>query len=77
MSPETNAKKTILVVDDEPNIISYLEALLQDNGFNTLSAINGQEAINLAKSHKPDLVSLDISMPEKSGVRATDFEGVF
>lgn len=68
MSDAQGAKKLILVVDDEPDIVAFLTTLLEDNGYRTLSARDGQEAWNKAKSEKPDLVSLDITMPEKSGV---------
>jgi len=61
--------KTVLIVDDEPAIVSYLEMVLQDNGFATLSASNGNEALELMRKEKPDLVTLDISMPEASGTR--------
>ena len=61
--------KKILVVDDEKNVVAYLETLLQDNGYETLSASNGREALEKTISEKPDLVTLDITMPEKSGVR--------
>jgi CheY-like chemotaxis protein len=68
MSETQNAKKTILVIDDEPNIVTYLETLLQDNGYTTLSAADGEEGLQMAKAQKPDLVCLDITMPKKSGV---------
>lgn len=61
--------KTVLIVDDEPAIVSYLEMVLEDNGFQTLSASNGNEALELMRKEKPDLVTLDISMPEASGTR--------
>jgi CheY-like chemotaxis protein len=61
--------KTILIVDDEPDVVSYLEMILQDNGYETLAARNGNEAMELLREHKPDLVTLDISMPEASGTR--------
>jgi CheY-like chemotaxis protein len=63
------AKKKILVVDDEPGLVTYLETLLQDNGYATISATDSQAGFQLLKSERPDLVTLDISMPEKSGVR--------
>ena len=66
MSDET---KKILIVDDEPGVVSYLEMLLQDNGYETASAANGDEAMAKAKADKPDLITLDISMPESSGAR--------
>ena len=63
------AEKTILVVDDEADVIAYLTALLSDAGYRVVTANNGQQAIEQVGAEKPDLVSLDITMPEKSGVR--------
>ncbi len=65
---ETTGKK-ILIVDDEADIRTYLETLLQDHGYQTVPAEDGNVAIEKFKSERPDLVTLDISMPEKSGVR--------
>jgi CheY-like chemotaxis protein len=62
-------KKTILVVEDEPDVLTFLTTLLQDNGYETMTAENGEEALDRVKEKQPDLVSLDISMPETSGVR--------
>jgi CheY-like chemotaxis protein len=62
-------KKKILIVDDEPDIVSYLEMLLQDQGFETVSAADGNEALEAVREDPPDLVSLDINMPEASGTR--------
>ncbi|MFC2172604.1 response regulator [Acidobacteriota bacterium] len=50
-------------------MITYLTTLLEDNGYETVTAYNGNEALEAVKSEPPDLVSLDITMPEKSGVR--------
>lgn len=61
--------KTILIVDDEPDVVSYLEMILQDNGYETLTAGNGNEALKVLRESRPDLVTLDISMPESSGTR--------
>lgn len=63
------AKKKILVLDDEPHVVTYLETLLRDNGYQTVSASNGREGMEKVQSERPDLVCLDISMPEQSGVR--------
>jgi CheY-like chemotaxis protein len=63
------SKKKILVVDDEPHVVTYLETLLNDNGYDTVSAANGNDGIAKVRSEKPDLVTLDISMPEASGTR--------
>jgi two-component system, OmpR family, alkaline phosphatase synthesis response regulator PhoP len=59
--------KKILVADDEPNIVTALEFLLQRNGFEVQVARNGEEALNLIESGRPDLVLLDVMMPLKSG----------
>ena len=61
--------KTIMVVDDEPDIVTYLTTVLEDNGYKTVSASDGVEAMEKVKANCPDLICLDISMPEKSGVR--------
>ena len=62
-------RKKILVVDDEPDVVTYLTTLLEDNGYIVISAVDGKEAMEKTLSEAPDLVTLDISMPEKSGVR--------
>lgn len=62
-------KKKILVIDDEPDVVAYLTSLFEDNGFAVATAADGEEGIQKAKSERPDLITLDISMPEKSGVR--------
>ena len=69
MGEQQDGRKTILVVDDEPNVVAYLETLLQDNGYDTVSAANGLEGMEKVRSEKPDLITLDISMPEESGIR--------
>lgn len=58
---------TILVIDDEPDIITYMEALLEDNDYKVISANNGAEGLKKAQEEKPDLITLDITMPGKSG----------
>jgi len=61
-------KKKILVIDDEPDTVTYIVTLLQDNGYETISAGNGIEGMEIAKSEIPDLIILDVSMPEQSGM---------
>jgi CheY-like chemotaxis protein len=61
--------KTVLIVDDEPDVVTWISTLLEDNGYSTVSAQNGEEALNRIKDARPDLVTLDISMPGTSGVR--------
>ena len=69
MAESQTDKKKILVVDDEPHVVTYLETLLHDNGYETISASDGKEGIEKVRSEKVDLVCLDISMPEHSGIR--------
>jgi two-component system alkaline phosphatase synthesis response regulator PhoP len=59
--------KKILVADDEPNIVAALEFLLRRNGFEVMTACNGEEALRLVESAAPDLVLLDVMMPVRSG----------
>jgi two-component system alkaline phosphatase synthesis response regulator PhoP len=66
MIQETKAR-TILIADDEPDILEIISFNLQAQGYNVIAANNGNEAIELAKIHKPDLIILDVMMPGKSG----------
>lgn len=61
-------KKCILVVEDELDQLAYLETLFEDNGYDVVTAQDGHEAIETARREKPDLVTLDITMPRESGV---------
>lgn len=63
-----NAKKTILIVDDEKPIVDILVYNLQKEGYNTLEANDGEEAINVAFEQKPDLILLDIMLPKVDGL---------
>ena len=63
------ARKRILIVDDEEDILTYLSTLLQDHGYETQIAKDGVEAWKKVEEGIPDLITLDISMPEKSGIR--------
>jgi CheY-like chemotaxis protein len=60
--------KTILVVDDEQDVVRYFKTLLEDNGYRTITAMDGVEAMEKIRSAHPDLVTLDITMPTKTGV---------
>lgn len=70
--------KTILVADDEPNIVISLEYLLKREGYTVLVAHDGQAALEAIATQRPDLVLLDVMMPVKTGfevcqeVRASD-----
>ena len=63
----SNADKTILVVDDEPDVRSYLQMVLEDGGFKVVTATDGEEALRIARSQPVDFISLDLIMPRKSG----------
>ena len=62
------AKKTILIVDDEEPIVNLLEYNLQKEGYNTIEANDGQMGIEMAFSKKPDLILLDIMLPKVDGL---------
>ncbi|MCT4534102.1 DVU0259 family response regulator domain-containing protein [Halodesulfovibrio sp.] len=59
----------VLVIDDDPYIVKYLIDILTDNGYATCSASNGAEGIEVLKRENPDLVTLDLEMPEEWGPR--------
>jgi DNA-binding response OmpR family regulator len=59
--------KTILIADDEPNIVAALEFLLQRNGYDVHVARNGEDALKMVDSCRPDLVLLDVMMPVRNG----------
>jgi CheY-like chemotaxis protein len=61
--------KKILIVDDEQDIRAYLSTLFGDEGYETEAAGDGEEARKQMEAGAPDLITLDISMPEKSGIR--------
>jgi CheY-like chemotaxis protein len=69
MGEPHGGRKKILILEDETNAVIYLQTLLQDNGYDTASAGDGREGMEKVRSEKPDLITLDISMPEKSGFR--------
>ena len=58
---------TILIADDEPNILLSLEFLMQREGYRVLVARDGQQALDTILQQRPDLVLLDVMMPFKSG----------
>jgi len=60
--------KKILVVEDETDIVEYMNDLLSDNGYIVDSASNGKQAFGKIKEYNPDLILLDIQMPEETGV---------
>jgi DNA-binding response OmpR family regulator len=59
--------KTILVVDDDPEILTMLQLRLEHSGYKVLTASDGKEALTSAKRNRPDLMILDVMMPSKNG----------
>ena len=62
-------KAKILIVDDEEDITTFVGTLLEDNGYSVIKAADGKQGMAKAKSDSPDLIILDICMPEETGVR--------
>lgn len=62
------SEKKILVVDDEPDVRNFLAACIQDAGFIVDSAVDGQDALEKIEKEIPDLMTLDMVMPRKSGI---------
>jgi len=60
-------KKKILIVDDEPDFVLLLKKRLEANGYDVISAANGDEGVKKVGTDKPNLILLDIMMPEKDG----------
>jgi DNA-binding response OmpR family regulator len=59
--------QTILVIDDEKRLVSLVQSYLQQEGYHVVTAYNGKEALPVAQKEKPDLIILDIMMPEMNG----------
>ena len=63
--------KTVLIVEDNDLNMKLFRDLLDANGYRTLQTRDGLEALELARSHKPDLILMDIQLPEVSGLEVT------
>jgi CheY-like chemotaxis protein len=61
--------KKILIIDDDPIIVKYLAALFSDNGYDTCTASDGVQALETVQSTRPDLITLDLEMPQEWGSR--------
>jgi CheY-like chemotaxis protein len=60
-------RATILVIDDDPDTVTTMRDILEEEGHTVLSATNGLEGLEVALEHKPDLVLLDLDMPVMNG----------
>lgn len=65
---EGKMKIRVLIVDDEPDIVELLKYNLQSEGYDCLTAPNGEKALELVEKHKPDLILLDVMMPKMDGM---------
>lgn len=61
--------KKVLIVDDEADVRAYLSRLLKENGYAVVTAADGVEAMEKIRAERPAVVTLDMSMPNKSGVK--------
>lgn len=62
-----SGKPTILIVDDEPDVVTMFQRNLEPEGYDTIPAYDGIAAVDIAESDQPDLILLDIMMPMMSG----------
>jgi len=63
--------KTIMIVEDNELNMKLFHDLLESQGYNTIQTANGMEALDLARAHHPDLILMDIQLPEVSGLEVT------
>lgn len=68
---EIEMPKTILIVEDNDLNMKLFNDLLQANGYNTVQTKSGKEALQLTRDHRPDLILMDIQLPEISGLEVT------
>jgi len=61
--------KTVLVVDDDPDVRVFSVTVLEEHGYTPLEAANGEEGLKMIKANRPDLIILDVLMPRQSGIR--------
>ena len=68
----SNFKETILIADDDPNIIRILKDRLENKGFKVITTINGEQALTLSKRESPNIAILDLQMPVMSGIEVLE-----
>lgn len=68
---DREGQKTVLLADDDESVLFLLKTLCEDLGYRTIETVNGQDALEKAVLHMPDLVILDCTMPVKNGIDAT------
>ncbi len=67
----SKATETVLIVDDSRTVVHMLKTALSQAGYSTLAAADGERGIQLARSHRPDLILMDVIMPGINGFQAT------
>jgi two-component system phosphate regulon response regulator PhoB len=67
------SKETILIVDDEEDIVALIKYNLGNEGYSTLTAFSGEQAIKIAKQFQPDLICLDLMLPGIDGLEVTKY----
>ena len=70
-TPGETSRATILVADDDQDLVGYLKLRLEREGYQVLVANDGDEALELALDHRPDLAVIDVRMPNLDGVAVT------
>jgi DNA-binding response OmpR family regulator len=68
MTPDTSGRSVILAVDDEEDILGLVKMVLEEAGYTVITALSGHEALQILYHAKPDLILLDIMMPELDGM---------
>ena len=63
-------RATILIVDDDKDIVQTIKGNLELDGYEVLSAFDGRSGVNMARKHRPDLIILDLSLPDIDGIKA-------
>lgn len=63
--------KTVLLTDDNPDIVELVQLVLENSGYKMLTAADGEQAVDVALKQKPDLVLMDLNMPKMNGFDAT------
>lgn len=63
-----NSKQTVLIIEDEKNIGNYIETIVISNGYKALRALNGMSGMSMCTSHHPDLILLDLGLPDLDGM---------
>ena len=61
--------KKILIIDDDPIVVKYLQAVFSDNGYETVTAGTSEEGLEVVRRERPDLITLDLQMPGEWGPR--------